>query len=119
VRVARFLTERWLSAVEHAVRPSTFVGYRSHVTRHIVPELGSVGIADLDASMINGLYASLLSDGLCPTTVRRVHATLHGRWETRSSGGSVPITPRAGVIPRGPAVIPSCARGRPPNSASS
>lgn len=77
MRVACFLTERWLSAVEHSVRASTFVGYRSHVTRHIVPELGSVGLADLDASMINAFHASLLSDGLCPTTVRRVHATLH------------------------------------------
>jgi integrase len=39
--------------------------------------LGSVPLEDLDASMVNELYASLLSDGLCPTTVRRVHATLH------------------------------------------
>lgn len=77
MRVARFLTERWLKAVEHSVRPSTFVGYRSHVMRHIVPALGAVRLTDLDATMINRLYASMLSEGLRPATARRVHATLH------------------------------------------
>jgi integrase len=78
------LEEHWLPAIEHTVRRSTFVSYRSHVLRHIVPLLGSVSLAELDARDLNNFYAMLLatgrrrgSGGLSPTTVRRIHATLH------------------------------------------
>jgi integrase len=78
------LQEQWLPAIEHTVRRSTFVSYRSHVLGHIVPLLGSVSLLQLDAGSLNRFYAQLLAGGrkkgtggLSPTTVRRIHATLH------------------------------------------
>lgn len=82
--LAGFLRTRWLPAIESTVRATTFLNYRSHVERHIVPRLGGVRLCEIDGSALNELYASLLVDGrvdgkggLRAATVRRVHATLH------------------------------------------
>src|SRR4051812_11268491 len=34
--VAAFLTERWLPAIEHTIRPGTFESYRRNVRLHLV-----------------------------------------------------------------------------------
>ncbi len=84
VPLGEFLERQWLPAIEHTVRRSTFVGYRSHVLVHIGPLLGSIYLAELDAPRLNRFYARLMSEGrrkgrggLSPSTVRRIHATLH------------------------------------------
>jgi integrase len=94
------LQEQWLPAIEHTVRRSTFVSYRSHVLRHVVRLLGLVSLAELDARDLNRFYAQLLAEGkkgpgsLSPTTVRRIHATLH-----RALGDAV----RWGLLTENPA----------------
>jgi integrase len=52
--------------------------------KHIVPRVGGVPLLSLNASHINALYADLLLEGrrnanggLSPSTVRRIHSTLH------------------------------------------
>ena len=79
-----FLTSHWLPAIEHTVRPSTFTSYRSHVTAHIAPRIGRARIGAVDATMLNSFYADLLANGrvkgrggLSPSTVFRIHATVH------------------------------------------
>jgi integrase len=68
--------------------------------RHIVPLLGSVSLVELDARDLNRFYAQLLAEGkkgpgsLSPTTVRRIHATLH-----RALGDAV----RWGLLTENPA----------------
>jgi integrase len=81
---AEFLMGEWLPAIARTVRPTTFVNYRLHVERHIVPALGQRSLRSVDGSTLNGFYAELLRKGrlkdngpLSPTTVRRIHATLH------------------------------------------
>jgi integrase len=82
--VQEFLIERWLPSIEMTIRPNTFVSYSSHLTNHVVVHLGSLSIHDVDGPTLNALYAELLrcgrlkgrGEGLSPTTVRRVHATL-------------------------------------------
>lgn len=67
------------------LRPNTFVSYSSHLSNHVVAHLGAMPIHDVDGPSLNALYARLLTSGrrrgrgkgLSPTTVRRVHATLH------------------------------------------
>ena len=55
--------EEWLRAIEHTVRPSTFDSYSRNMRNHVVAHIGSVRLAKLDAGVLNGLYALLLSSG--------------------------------------------------------
>jgi integrase len=82
--LGRFLTGQWLPAIERTVRATTFVNYQGHVQNHLVPRLGIVALNELSGTLINRVYSELLSGaqadkrrGLSPTTVRRIHATLH------------------------------------------
>jgi hypothetical protein len=82
--LGRFLVGQWLPAIERTVRATTFINYRGHVERHLVPHLGAVPLGELTGTVINKIYADLLVSGkianrrpLSPTRVRRIHATLH------------------------------------------
>jgi len=66
----------WLEEKSAEVRPTTLRDYARHVQTHLVPHLGQVRLRDLRTSQVTGLLRQLSSDGLGPTTVRRVHATL-------------------------------------------
>ena len=80
VSISAFLCEQWLPAIEATLRPSTFAGDRGHVVKHLVPAFGELALAELGPQRINAFYAELSrpsGGGLAPTSVRRVHATLH------------------------------------------
>jgi len=55
----------WLKATEHTVRPSTFDSYSRNVKNHVVAHIGSVRLTKVDAGVLNGLYAELLTSGRC------------------------------------------------------
>ncbi len=55
----------WLKATEHTVRPSTFDSYSRNVRNHVVAHIGSIRLTKVDAGVLNGLYAQLLSSGRC------------------------------------------------------
>jgi integrase len=71
-----FLQHRWLPALEHQLKPTTVVGYKT-MTAHLVRALGNVALEDLDAATLTVLYGELLRSGLSPRTVRYVHTTAH------------------------------------------
>ena len=82
--LGRFLVGEWLPAIERTVRATTFINYRVHVERHLVPHVGAVSLEELTGTLINKVYAELLARGrvtnggsLSSATVRRIHATLH------------------------------------------
>ena len=58
----------WLRAIEHTVRPSTFNSYSRNVRNHVVAHIGSVRLTKVDAGVLNGLYAQLLSTGRRPSS---------------------------------------------------
>jgi integrase len=53
----------WLKAIEPTVRPSTFDSYSRNMRLHVVDHVGSIRLAKIDAGVLNGLYATLLSSG--------------------------------------------------------
>lgn len=81
-----FLTNDWLPAIRATIEPSTHASYSRYVRLHVVPALGGIGLQQLDAGMLNRLYADLLDHGrkngkpggLSPRTVRYIH-TIIGR----------------------------------------
>jgi len=81
-----FLASDWLPAIRATVEPSTLESYTRNVVLHVIPRIGGVGLQQLDAGVLNRLYADLLhhgrldgkSGGLSPRTVRYIH-TIIGR----------------------------------------
>jgi len=86
--------EQWLEGYASQVKPTTYVSYKLHVDKYIVPRIGAERLQQLTPMMVGQLYAVLqkqgghdrhkLKDGekpkvvpLSATTVRRVRATLH------------------------------------------
>lgn len=79
---AQFLTE-WLATIEPTVRPATLHSYQRNIRVHVIPRLGAVQLRRIDGGMLNGLYATLLTEGkqrgggLAPRTVAYVHTIVH------------------------------------------
>jgi integrase len=87
VTLGAFLLDEWLPAKSAGLRPSTASSYQRMIELYVVPSIGGVMLAEVDGSMLNALYATLLSDGrteirrglgagLAPKTVRNVHGVL-------------------------------------------
>jgi len=94
ITVREYLAD-WLEASETRVRPTTLASYRQHVDGLIVPRIGGERLQQLTPTMVDKLYAKLLTEGRAPktkpvegekpapstglsaATVRRVGATLH------------------------------------------
>ena len=85
----------WLKAIEHTVRPSTFDSYSRNVRNHVIANIGSVRLTKVDAGVLNGLYAQLLSTGRCRpsrTGTGYSAAVLARAIELRSDGLTLKVT---------------------------
>jgi integrase len=85
--------EIWLKEVVEPYRASgTYQGYAGHVRNHIVPLLGKERLADLPLMKVQLAFNELHKQGMHPTTLRRVRATL---------ASALTYAGRAGYIPPG------------------
>lgn len=81
--VATFLTETWLPAVEHTIKPSTFESYRRNVRLHVSGRaIGRRQLQQLGPADLNALYALLLAGEeehrpLSPRSVAYIATILH------------------------------------------
>lgn len=77
-----FLTNDWLPAIRTTIEASTFHSYSRNLTLHVIPRIGGIGLQQIDAGVLNRLYAELLDHGrrdgqpggLAPRTVRYIHS---------------------------------------------
>lgn len=82
-RVAEFLTEMWLPAIEHTVKPATFESYRRNMRLHVAGRpIGRRQMQQLDGGDLNALYGQLLTGDaehrpLSPRSVAYVSTILH------------------------------------------
>ena len=105
ITLGEYLAERWvLPAIEATIRPTTFVGYRAHIRVYVNPALGSIPLQSLTTDQLSTFYLHLHRVGsrdgtaLAPTTVRRVHATLHRSFRDAMSWGYLNRNPAALAI---------------------
>lgn len=73
--------EKWLTHwVENiaapTVRPTTMVGYRASVYKHLIPGVGAHRLDRLQPEHLEKLYKRMVSDGLKPGTAHLVHRTV-------------------------------------------
>ena len=104
--VGEFLKKEWLPVIESTVCPTTFLSYRGHVERHLVPALGRVPLQQLSGAQINAFYVKLLGQGgddgkrkVSPSTVRRIHATLHRALKDAVRWNKIPRSPADAADP--------------------
>ena len=77
--VARWL-RHWLAQAEPHLRPSTVHGYRDHIDRYLIPSLGRVTLADLNARRLQACFDLLAHQRtrngtlIAASTVDRVRA---------------------------------------------
>lgn len=91
----------WLAAHGPSVRGSTRVSYAGHINHHISPLLGGIPIARLRPADVRRLIADRTAAGLSPSTVRRIHATLHMALEQGVRDRTLADNSAAGVrLPR-------------------
>ncbi|MGH2749359.1 MAG: tyrosine-type recombinase/integrase [Actinomycetota bacterium] len=74
----------WVEGIKGEIEPTTWINYKGHVYRHIIPSLGPIKVAKLTRERVAAFYVALLDKpsangqrNLSKTTVQRVHATLH------------------------------------------
>src|SRR5690606_19765095 len=61
--LGEYLTETWLPARRVNLRPSTVLGYQKVIRRRILPYIGDVPLAALDAATLEHFYGRLLATG--------------------------------------------------------
>jgi integrase len=104
--LSEFLVGEWLPAIEKSIRPTTFLSYKGHVERHIVPALGRNPLQQLSGAQINAFYANLANKNgddkkrtISPSTVRRIHATLHRALKDATRWNQIPRNPADSADP--------------------
>ena len=73
--VAQFL-EQWLAAAGPTLAKGTINGYRQHVNNMIVPKLGAVRLAKLNALQVQGMLRTLTEEGYSTAMQRKARITL-------------------------------------------
>ena len=89
--------DRWFYENQGRWSGSTVGGYRNLIYRHILPEIGSIPLAELSENTVTSFYDSLRSQGLSARSIWCIHLLLrrcmdeaalpeHGRetWRTPS-----------------------------------
>jgi integrase len=92
--VTDFLSE-WLRAIEPTVRPSTYDSYSRNMRNHVIAHIGTIRLTKVDAGVLNGLYALLLSAGRrAPSRTGQGYSpeVLNRAQKLRSSGQTLEAT---------------------------
>jgi len=91
--------ERWLAYKESRVKPTTLAGYTNLVRNHIVPEIGQVRLARLNAYHVEQLYQAMLARGLSARMVNLAHVVLNNALGLAVRWGTLDRNPAAAVDP--------------------
>lgn len=89
---------KWLEEiVKLEVDPKTFSGYRTHVTRRIIPTIGSNRVALLKPSDVRQVLVTARDQGLSESKVRECHIVLSRMLEEARKEKLIPSNPAKDV----------------------
>lgn len=75
--IAEYLRHWVKTYCEPSLADSTSRGYLGTIEKHVVPEIGSIRLQELQPIHLQALYARLLEKGLSPRMAQLTHAILH------------------------------------------
>lgn len=107
-----FLTETWLPAIEHTIKPGTFESYRRNVRLHVAARpIGRRQLQQVDPSDLNALYASLMAGDtehrpLSARSVRYIATILHRAFRDAVRWQALVRNPADSADPPRPTVRP-------------
>ena len=85
--------DRWFCENQSRWSGSTVGGYRNLIYRHILPEIGSIPLAELSENTVTGFYDSLRSQGLSARSVWCVHLLLRRCMDEAARDQLIPYNP--------------------------
>jgi integrase len=96
----RTFLERWLTEVARpSIRAKTYRSYEQLTRLHLIPGLGHIPLAKLNAHDVQVFLNRKLAAGLAPRTVHHLHARLRGalnhavRWDLVARNVAMLVTP--------------------------
>ncbi len=93
--------EQWLETNKTTLRDKTAHQYGQIISKHIIPNIGSIQLKDLQLTKVELFYARLIQAGVGIRTVRLTHAVLHKSLEKAVRYGLVVRNPSHGAaLPR-------------------
>ncbi len=96
--LAEFL-ERWLEDHKPRLSPRGYERYQGIVTRHLIPGLGRILLAQLRPEHLQKHYTAKLNEGLSARSVRYEHAVVHVALQTAVKWGLLSRNPADAVDP--------------------
>jgi len=84
--VADFLAE-WMTAIQHSIKPSTYVNYADYQDAYVLPLIGQKKLQDIDVPTLNALYRHLLKAGRCK---QDSNVVMYEYWARRVRDGADP-----------------------------
>jgi len=94
--------EKWLSDyVKPNLSPRGFERYQGIITKHLIPDFGSITLTQLKPEHLQKHYTAKLNEGLSARTIRYHHAVIHKALQTAVKWGLVSRNVADGVdVPR-------------------
>lgn len=68
----------WMERKKLTLRPNTLDGYRVAANKHIIPELGAIGICDLTRQELQRYFEKLQRDGISASTMKKHRVIIQG-----------------------------------------
>ena len=106
-KLGEFLTDEWLPAMKHVIKPTTLASYEVYARAYVVPILGNLRLQEqLTARRLAAFYDHLLTSGrtkrdggLSPKTVRNIHVMLRKALGDATAWDYLVANPAAQVRP--------------------
>lgn len=86
--IEHWLTQ-WLAMKRPTLKASSYSRYELTIRLHIIPALGATRLTRLSAPQLQAFYATLLTKGQSPTTVRLTHGVIHDALDDALKQGAV------------------------------
>ena len=67
---------QWLELSLNRVKPSSYFKYKNTVNNHIIPEIGELGVHDIDYIVIEKMKGKMINKELSPKTIRDILTVL-------------------------------------------
>ena len=82
---------QWIERKSLTIRENTLESYKVAAKAHIIPELGKIGIRDLNRQQLQAYYDRLQRDGISANTMKKHRVIIKGTLKDAVIDGLIPV----------------------------